>query len=80
VRRRHVVGRARGRKELGRVLEGLQTVVSDLTAIDVTPARTSQTPRRRMKKLSGKRLYSIWLRMKTFEVRALSSMMGMFEV
>lgn len=43
-------------------------------------ARTSQTPNFLMRMLLGKRDESICETMKTFEVRALWSMMGMFEV
>lgn len=73
--RGHVVAEARAGGELGRVLEGLRKAVSG-EGREGEKRRTSQTPRRRMKKFSGKRLKSIWLTTKTFEVRALSSMMG----
>jgi hypothetical protein len=77
----YVVGDARDGGELGRdVLEGLRGSVGLNTEGFCDRRLTSQTPRRRTRKLSGKRDESIWLMRNTFEVRADSSMMGMLEV
>lgn len=78
---RHVVRDTRHGRELRRVLEGLgHTTQYDATVGKRRKYRTSHTPRRRTRKLLGKRLASIWEMRKTFDVRALSNMIGMLDV
>jgi hypothetical protein len=75
----HVVRDARGGKQLRRVLQGLQ-MVQVSAKYKWRELLTSQTPRILTKKLSGNRDESICETIKTLELSADSSMMGMLDV